>query len=111
MLPKVVLDERDNLCLSILFIDYSSWKMDPYNLLRVDQRFKYYLQEGISGREAYWLNPQGPSRYLISMENSVLCYMTIGHIPMWGRAITCSRPGIWLGVEKLLRALGGCQGL
>ena len=35
-------------------------------------------------REAYWLNPQGRSIYLNSMENAVMCYMTIGHIPVYG---------------------------
>jgi hypothetical protein len=43
---------------------------------------KYLLKEGMSRREAYWLNSKGPPRYLISMENSVLIYMTMGHFPM-----------------------------
>jgi hypothetical protein len=54
MLPRVVLDERDSPCLSIPFIDSSSWKMGAYHLLRVD----LYRKE-CQGREAYWLNPQG----------------------------------------------------
>jgi hypothetical protein len=43
MLPAVVRDERDSPCLSILFTDYSSWKMAAYHLFRVDQRLNKYL--------------------------------------------------------------------
>lgn len=43
----------------------------------------FYRKESLE-REAYWVNPQGQSRYLIRMENYVLCYITIGHIPIWG---------------------------
>lgn len=48
-------------------------KMDAYNLFRVVQRLNIFCKKEHSGKEAYWLNLQdGPSRYLIGMENSVL---------------------------------------
>jgi len=58
-------------------------KMGAHHLLRVDQRLNTFGRKESLGRETYWLNPQGPSRYLISMENCVLCYVTIGHVPVW----------------------------
>jgi hypothetical protein len=65
---------------SKLFIDCSLWKMGAYHLLRVDQSLNTFCGKECPGRDAYWLNPQGSSGYLISMENSVLIYMTTGHI-------------------------------
>ena len=56
--------------------------MGTYHLLRVDQRLNTFCREECSVREAYWLNP-GVSRYLISMENSVLGYVTDGMRGMW----------------------------
>jgi hypothetical protein len=95
-----VLDERDSPGLSILFIDCSSWKLGAYYFLRVDQRLNTFFRKECLGREAYWLNlPQSPSRYLISMKNSVLIYVTIGHTPLWG---------VWLCV--LDQESGGEQG-
>jgi hypothetical protein len=44
---------------SKLFIGCSSWKMDVYQLLRVDLKLNTFLQGGMSGREAHWLNLQG----------------------------------------------------
>ena len=71
-------------CLSILFIDCLTCKMDAYYLLRVDQRLNTFCRKGCPGREAYCLDPQAPSQYLISRENTVLITMTVGHISMWG---------------------------
>ena len=64
---------------SKLFIDCSSWKMDTYNLLKRYQTLNTFCREECPEREAYWLNFQGPSRNLFSMENSVLGYVTKGH--------------------------------
>ena len=91
---------RETVLGSKLFIDCSLWKMDAYQLLRVDQRLNTFCRKECLGREAYWLNlPQSPSRYLISMKNSVLIYVTIGHTPLWG---------VWLCV--LDQESGGEQG-
>ena len=51
---------------------YSSFKMDAYNLLRVGQRLNTFCRKDCLGREADWPKPWGPSRYLISIENSGL---------------------------------------
>lgn len=53
MLPVVVLDERDSPCLSILFIDYSSWKMGAYHLFGVDQKLNTFSRMECLEREAY----------------------------------------------------------
>lgn len=55
--------------------------MGVYHLLRVDQVLTISGRKECLGREAHCLNPQGPSQYLISMENSVLIYVTM---VMWG---------------------------
>jgi hypothetical protein len=56
MLPTVVLMEEtghvDSPRLSIPFIDCPSWKMDEYQLLRVDQRLNTFCREECLGREA-----------------------------------------------------------
>lgn len=49
--------------------------MDAPGLLKVDHRLNSFCRKECLGREAYWLNPQGSSRYLISMEDSVLYAM------------------------------------
>jgi hypothetical protein len=59
--PMVVLDERDRPCLSMQFIDCSSWKMGAQHLFRVDQRLNIFCREECLEREAYWLNPQHTS--------------------------------------------------
>jgi hypothetical protein len=59
MLPITDLDGRNSPCLSIPFIDCSSWKMDAYHLLRVDQRLNTFGRKECLRREAYWLKPQG----------------------------------------------------
>jgi hypothetical protein len=43
---------------------------DAYILLRVDQTLNTFCKKGCPGRGAHWLNTQGLSSYLISMENS-----------------------------------------
>jgi hypothetical protein len=44
-----------------------------------------FCRKGCPGRKAHWLNTQGLSRYLISMENSnFLCYLTSRHGPLNG---------------------------
>jgi hypothetical protein len=48
MLPMAVLGETDNPCLSISFIDCSSWKMGSYHLLRVDQRLNIFCRDRMS---------------------------------------------------------------
>ena len=58
--------------------------MGAYHLLRVDQRLNTFCKKECPGREAYWLNTQSLSGYLISMENSVLIYMAIGYVPTSG---------------------------
>jgi hypothetical protein len=55
LLPTGGFDGRDSPCLSIPLTDCSSWKMDAYQLLRVDQKF---CREECPGREADWLNLQ-----------------------------------------------------
>jgi hypothetical protein len=55
----VLHDEKHSPCLSILFIDYSLWKMGAYQLLRVDQRLNTFCREECPGRDVYWLNPRG----------------------------------------------------
>lgn len=70
MLLTAVPDE-DSPGLFILFIYCASWKMGAYNFLRVDQRLNTLCRKNVW--EGIWLNSQGPSRYLISTENFVLC--------------------------------------
>jgi hypothetical protein len=41
----------------------------------VDQSLNTFCRKECPGREAYWLNPPGPSRYLLNMENSGLYAM------------------------------------
>lgn len=50
--------------------------MDAFYLLRV-----YLMWKGMLGKGSFLAISQG-LRYLINMENSVLTYMTIGHIPL-----------------------------
>jgi hypothetical protein len=65
-------------CPNWLFIVYHwKWVYTTYSWWTRDWN-TFYRKECL-GREVYWLNPQGPSRYLITMENSVLCYLTSYH--------------------------------
>ena len=49
---------RDSPCLSIPFIDSSSWKMDGHQLLRLDQTLNIFCKEEYLGNGAYMLNFQ-----------------------------------------------------
>ena len=69
-----------------LFIDCLSCRIGAYHFLGVDQRLNTFRRKECPGREACWLNCQGPSRYLIGMENSALIYVTTGHD---------GRQGVW----------------
>ena len=53
-------------CPNCLFTE----EKDIYDLLRVDQRVNTFCKKGCLGREAYWLNPWGLSRYLTIMKKS-----------------------------------------
>lgn len=64
---------------------------DAYDLLKVNHRFNTFCRQKKTGRKACWLNPRGPSRYCISMENSgFLCYMTSFHVPLSGVSWSCA---------------------
>jgi hypothetical protein len=52
MLPNSSLEEETVLG-SKLFIDCSLWKMDAYQLLRVNQRLNTFCREECLGRETY----------------------------------------------------------
>lgn len=65
--------------------------MDTYHVPGMDKRL--HLQK-CPGREAHWLTLRA-SRYLISMENSVLIYVTY-----IGSVVTCQGPG-WKQVKLL----------
>lgn len=57
-------------------------KASPAAVLDVRETvLAHFLQEVMSGREAYWLNPQSPSRYLIRTEHTVFS----GHVLYVGR--------------------------
>ena len=69
---------KDGPCLSKLL--YLMADVNVYILLKVNQELNTFCGKECPGREAHWLNTQGLSRYLISMENSrFLCYMTDCH--------------------------------
>ena len=55
-------------------------KTGACNIHRVSQRLNTVCRKEYPGREAYCLSPQGLSRYLISTENNVIIYLTIGYI-------------------------------
>jgi hypothetical protein len=57
--------------------------MNAYILLRTNvKNFFCCCRRACLRREAYWLNPEGPSRYLISMKNAGFCYMTSCYGPL-----------------------------
>ena len=58
--PTTVLEEGDSPCLSKVFIHGGK---ECIQLIQDGPEIKYLLQEGVPGREAYWLklNLQGPS--------------------------------------------------
>ena len=69
---------------------YLMVNVNAYTLLGVNQRLNTFCEKGCPGREAHWLNTQGLSRHLISMENSrFLCYMTNCHGPFSGVSWLC----------------------
>ena len=76
--------------------------MEAYNLLRVDQRLNTFCRKECLGRKAYWLNPQGPSRYLISMENSLFCAtcFVVMILSCEVVMVTCSRTETGSGVDE-----------
>jgi hypothetical protein len=61
-----------------------------------------FCRKECPGREAYWLNPpQGPSKYLISMENSgASCYMTNCHLPLGVLLWSHAPHRIWSGADS-----------
>jgi hypothetical protein len=61
-----------------------------------DPKLNPFCRKECFGKEAYWLSPQA-SRYLISMENSVLDLVTTGHISLCRECGTCCRPRISQG--------------
>lgn len=76
MLSIVDLDERDNICLSILIINFIV-ENGCIPALRVGTEIKYPLQEVMSRKGSLLAKPLGRlSRYLIGMENATLSYVT-----------------------------------
>jgi hypothetical protein len=57
MLPMVMVDERDGFGSKLCF-GWSLWKMDAYQLLRVNERLNTFFGKECLEREVYWLNPQ-----------------------------------------------------
>lgn len=59
--PHSSFDGRDGPCLSIVFIDCSSWEMNVNQLLpQGEPEFKYFLQGGMSRKESLLAKPSGP---------------------------------------------------
>jgi hypothetical protein len=50
--------------------------MEAFDLLRVYQKLNIFCRKEFPGRKSHWLDIQGLSRYLISIENSRL-YATL----------------------------------
>ena len=66
--PTAILNEGDGHCFFKLF--YLMANVNAYTLLRVNQGLNIFCWKKCPRRKAHWLNTWGPSRYLISRENS-----------------------------------------
>jgi hypothetical protein len=72
----------------------------------VDQKWNTFCRTKCPVREAYWLNPQGPPRYLISTENSRLyAAWRVAMILLWDVMVMCFRTGTGSGVDKMSMVL------
>lgn len=72
--PTAALNERDSPWLQTVYRLFME-ENGSIPLPQVGPEMKYLCRKGCPGREAHWLDSQSPSRYLISVENSVL-YVT-----------------------------------
>jgi hypothetical protein len=77
--------------------------MNAHVLVRVNQELNTFYRKGCLARDTHWLNTQGLSRYLISMENSRFSYYVTGcHGPLSGVSWSHAPGQVESGQELIL---------